>query len=230
MNKLLRLAFVMLAMSVKIEIHADEPTFKGPGDLQPGSGSGNKDARIYYPALRFPLENGPAFLNSQVYRKGGDHGPAGSQCDKENYTYPWRDNFCEKRTWGMPLCPDGEGHQGQDIRPSSCKADTYWAVAVEDGVIAQIGVYSVSLQSPSGTVYRYLHLNMSDLAVRPLDHVKRGDRIGKVSNYFGDTKTTIHLHFDIKDSVVINGRKRMAFVPPYTSLVDSYKRLIGGMK
>ena len=38
-----------------------------------------------------------------------------------NYSYPWRDNFCEHRHFFAGQCPGGEGHQGQDIRPSHCK-------------------------------------------------------------------------------------------------------------
>ncbi|MCB1498966.1 MAG: M23 family metallopeptidase [Bauldia sp.] len=197
-----------------------------PGDLEPNSGAGYKNSTIYFPDIRFPLEQGPAYLNSQVYRPGGSH-KIGSQCDNSNYEYPWRDNYCETRGWSMPLCPAGKGHQGQDIRPSKCKADLYWAVAVDDGVVANIGTYSVTLQTRTGTLYRYLHLNMSDLAVDELDRVTKGQRIGKVSNWFGDTKTTIHLHFDVKDTLIYKGKRQILYVSPYTSLINSYTKLIG---
>ena len=128
----------------------------------------------------------------------------------------------------MRICPSGKGHQGQDIRPATCTAKVHWVVAVEDGFIAQIGTYSVTLQSANGTLYRYLHLQMDDLAVRELDKVKRGERIGKVSNDYPGSSTTIHLHFDIKDSVIVGSKKIIAFVPPYSSLVESYKRLTKG--
>ena len=222
------LLFSMLAALTTLanSANAQSPMFHDSGDLEPGSGHGLKDTTVYYPDMRFPLENGPAYANSQVYRPGGMHGGGGGQCSKLNYSYPWRDNYCEDRGWSMPLCPKGHGHQGQDIRPSTCKIDTYWAVAVDDGVIANVGSYSVTLQTATGTLFRYLHINIGDLAVEELDHVKRGDRIGKVSNWFGGEKTTTHLHFDIKDTISLNGITRSVYMPPYASLVTSYKRLM----
>lgn len=206
--------------------HAQAPAFMPSGELEAASGTGVKDQAIYYREMRFPLEKSPAFSNSQVYRKGGSHGPKGAQCDTENYQYPWRDNFCEARGHPMPICPAGTGHQGQDIRPATCQKNTHWAVAAEGGIISHVGTYSITLLSSSGTIYRYLHLQMDDLAVRPLQKIKKGERIGKVSNSFGDSKTTIHLHFDIKDAVTVNGKTGSFYIPPYASLVESYKRLI----
>jgi len=213
-------------ISSDIRAQDEQPSFLQPGDLEPGSGEGYKKDTIYFPGIRFPIEQPPAFANSQVYRPGGQSGPGGTQCDTRNYSYPWRDNYCETRGWGMPLCPKGKGHQGQDIRPATCKKDTYWAVAVDDGLIAHIGSYSVTLQTARGTLYRYLHLNMDNLAVEQMDKVKKGDKIGLVSNWFGNTRTSIHLHFDIKDTVVVEGRKSATFMPLYASLIDAYKRLL----
>lgn len=211
-----------------VHSQAQSSQFSPPGELEPNSGVGVKDATVYYEEFRFPLEVAPAFLNSQVYRSGGKHGPAGGQCSAANYAYPWRDNFCEKRRWPMPLCPGGTGHQGQDIRPATCRASAHWAVAAEDAIVAHIGSFSVTLQTAKGTIYRYLHLNMRELAVGELATVRRGDRIGKVSNDFGGASTTIHLHFDIKDTVDVKGKLMTIYVPPYPSLVRAYERLLSG--
>lgn len=198
-----------------------------PGDLEVGSGKGRQDSTVYFPNIRFPLEQGPAYLNSQVYRPGGNHGGGGDQCDKANYSYPWRDTYCENRPWDMKLCPSGNGHEGNDIRPSTCKKDTYWAVAVEDGVIANVGTFSVTLQTARGVLYRYLHINMDQLAVSELERVSKGTRIGKVSNYFKKgSPTTIHLHFEAKGTVLIGDNKIVTFLPVYTSLVSSYRILM----
>jgi murein DD-endopeptidase MepM/ murein hydrolase activator NlpD len=127
----------------------------------------------------------------------------------------------------MPLCPTAKGHQGQDIRPASCNIDVHWAVAVEDGIIAHIGTYSFTLQTSNGTLYRYLHVNLSTLTVGAHDQVSRGQQLAKISNWFGGEKTTIHLHFDIKDTAAIGGKKyKSVFMPPYASLVASYKTLL----
>ena len=197
---------------------ADEFTHDPPGQLQPGSGEGSDDPTIYLRDMRFPLEEFPAFANSQVYGVGGSQGPAGSQCDERNYAYPWRDNFCETRTWTMPLCPLGQGHQGQDIRPATCTDALHWTVAAEDGQVFHIGSYSVWIQGDSGIRHRYLHLDHEQLAVVNGDRVAQGDRIGLVSDNFGASVTTIHLHYDIHSNGV--------YLPPYTTLVESYKTLL----
>jgi murein DD-endopeptidase MepM/ murein hydrolase activator NlpD len=208
-------------------IAGSQTLFSDPGNLESGSGSGRGDSRIYYPNFRFPLERGPAYLNSQVYRPGGSSGGSGGQCASENYSYPWRDNYCETRSWDMKMCPAGKGHQGQDIRPADCTADVHWAVSVADGVIVAVAKYSVTLQTNEGALVRYLHLQMNDLAVTKGQRVKSGERIGKVSNWFGGTPTTIHLHFDIKDTVAIGGKPTKVYMPPYATLVAAYKKLMG---
>lgn len=208
---------------------ASSNQFAAAGALVPGSGSGVRDQTIYAPGMRFPLEDGPAFANSQVWGVGGFRGPAGrGQCDPINYSFPWRDNFCETRSGRNPVCPSGRGHQGQDIRPATCERDRHWAVAVEDGEVTHLGRYTVTLLGDSGREYRYLHLNMDRLAIERGQTVSAGQRIGLVSDFFNGTPTTIHLHFEIRQ-VLKNeqGRLEKRFVPPYPSLVRSYRRLIG---
>ena len=202
-------------------------TFDPAGQLVEGSGEGRQDDTIYLPGIRFPIAAAPAYLNSQVWGNGGSEGPGGRQCDEPNYSYPWRDNYCETRTFSMPLCPSGQGHQGQDIRPATCENDVHWAVAVTDGTIARIGSFSVTLIDDEGTEYRYLHLEPSSLLISLGQRVGRGDRIGRVSNTFFDSSgnrvpTTIHLHFDVQ----MNLDGQNVFVPPYQSLVESYRALL----
>jgi murein DD-endopeptidase MepM/ murein hydrolase activator NlpD len=184
------------------------------------------DNYIYAPNIRFPLETAPAYINSQVYGVGGMYGKRGNLCSKENYQYPWHDNYCEKRGWSMLMCPSGKGHQGVDIRPSTCERKKYYAVAVEKGVITYIGRYSVYLRGVSGRTYRYLHLDSKTLKVKIGQKVKRGQRVGLVSDNMGNTKTSVHLHFDVKETILINGQPVRVYVPIYTSLVDAYKRLL----
>lgn len=219
-DNLKSLQSLILLFAISITTYAGEQYYMVPGELEPGSGTGYKDDTLYFPDMQFPLQ-GDAYLNSQVHRPGGQK--PGNQCAEINYKYPWRDNYCESRQWSMPMCPAGHGHQGQDIRPATCKRDTHWAVAVEDGLIAQVGKYSVTLQTPKGTMYRYLHLNMNKLAIRESDRVKKGQKIGLVSNYFNGTPTTIHLHFEAKDTIQYKGNSQRLFLPVYSSLVHSYK-------
>ncbi|WP_417496408.1 M23 family metallopeptidase [Maricaulis sp.] len=198
------------------------------GDLAEDSGTGQLLQINYAPGMRFPIEAGQAYANSQVYGYGGYLGPAGGQCNAANYAYSWRDNFCETRGYGTPMCPTGHGHQGQDIRPASCNDGIHQALASADGTITSIGSYSVRLMSDDGVRYTYLHLDKPSLQVAVGDHVTRGQPIGFVSNEFGDTATTIHLHFEIKMAVETGGGIQNTSVPPYLALVDSYQRLLEG--
>ena len=193
------------------------------GSLLPNSGRGAADPTLYAPSMRFPVERPPAYANSQVYMTGGSNGPPGSWANPVNYRYPWRDNFCERRSRRTPSCPSGVGHQGQDIRGADRRDDLYWAVAAESGRISNVGVYSVELTGDSGTRYRYLHLSMNKLRVRQNARVAAGDRIGLVSNDFGGIPTPVHLHFEILQNV---GAQGLRHVPPYASLVQAYQRLL----
>ena len=201
--------------------------FNPPGQLQAG-GTGVTDTTIYVPGMRFPIEAANAYAQSQVWGRGGLSGPPGSQCDAPDYTYPWSDNFCEPRTYSTPLCPAGTGHQGDDIRPNSCKAAFYPTVAAESGTICQIGSYTVYLCSDTGRTYLYLHQQMNKLKVHVGDKVTRGQELGLVSNNFGTSSTTIHLHFEIEEPVTYQGSTITTHVPPYSSVVDAYQRLLAG--
>jgi len=205
-----------LAQMASPRAEAQTFSFHPPGDLVPGSGEGRVDDVVYVPGMLFPID-GRAYSNSQVYGNGGLYGPGGGQCDEVNFSYPWRDNYCEKRSWDMPLCPAGIGHQGQDIRAETCTKDLHWAVASVDGTITSIGSYSVYLTSADGTRHDYLHMDSVQVAVG--QKVKRGDKVGRVSNNFGGTATTVHLHFNLRQNVAGLG---LVYVPPYTSLVASY--------
>jgi murein DD-endopeptidase MepM/ murein hydrolase activator NlpD len=217
---------VAVLVSTPGTILAQEARFRPAGDMPSSQGAGVLQTAVLYPDMRFPIQHGPAYANSQVYSSGGQFGPPGGQCAAGNYSYPWRDNFCEKRGHANPLCSTGRGHQGQDIRPPTCVANMHWTVAAEDGVIAQKGTFSVTLQGKSGTIYRYLHLRMDNLAVRQLDTVTKGQRIGQVSDTFKlGVPTTRHLHFEIIDAFRVGDKTISTFVPPYSSLVAAYKKL-----
>ena len=217
------MAFTAASLGTASFASAEAPfTYDPPGTLVKGSGKGRVDSHVFAPGIRFPIESGPAYANSQVYGNGGNLGPSGTeQCDAANFSYPWHDNFCETRDWAMPLCPSGTGHQGQDIRAATCKKGVHWTVAVADGTITNVGSYSVYLTAPDGTRFDYLH--MQDVQVQAGQKVKRGDHMGKVSNQFGGDVTTVHLHFNIHQNVAGVGA---VYVPAYLSLVKSYETLL----
>ena len=212
------------------------------GDLLPASGPGHTDTTIYRPDIVFPLEEA-GFLNSQVYRHGGSQGSVngmnGGQCDATNYDYPWQDTFCESRSRDQIMCPDG-GHEGVDIRAATCIPETggaHWAIAAEDGriIAPSSSRYTVRLQANDGTLYRYMHLDMSDLAVADGEFVTKGQRIGKVSNDFfnssGDpVPTTFHLHFEMYQNYAPDDETDPIFdqVNPYMTLVNAYEKRLRG--
>ncbi len=206
-----------------------------PGALEAGSGTGALEASTLVPDMMFPIKDAPAFPQSQVYRWGGGV-KGGDQCDLRNFAAPWRDNYCEKRssTNTTPWCSVTGVHLGQDIRvgtPEGCRTERstkaadrtkYEVVAVEDGVISNVGSYSITLRANAGgRIYRYLHLNMAKLKVATGAPVKKGDVIGYVSNDFGGTPTTLHLHFEIKLNTT---GSVWAYAPPYSSLLAAYQR------
>lgn len=207
------------------------------GAIPAGQGPGYLDRTVWSPKMCWPMADA-GFPNSQVYGPGGGMGPPGkpSQCDTLNYTLPWHDTFCEARSRANPLCAGaGTGHQGQDIRPATCKKNEHWAVAAEAGTITDIGTYTVTLVAKAAPhyTYRYLHMQMSTLAVKEGDKVAIGQKLGKVSNDFGGTPTTIHLHFELRAGVTgtTSDGKAVAlqtFLPPYLSLAEAYQRKLDG--
>lgn len=66
---------------------------------------------------------------------------------------------------------------------------------------------------------------MSNVAVTVGQTVRRGQVIGRVSNQFGGTATTVHLHFNIRKTVSGFGS---VYAPTYMSLIRAYEALMGG--
>ena len=242
-------------------------TFAAPGRLIENTGLNGLDGRndwTVYAKIRFPL-NAPAFANSQSFLNWGNCDFTGTtlrrqkkdavyHCkvnDKqlvfnesapENRAYPWRDNFCEHRRYFVGQCPGGEGHQGQDIRPATCKLFNDGAdrcmpfndevVAVRDGMILRVpqreSLYLLVNAPGEHVRFRYLHMHPGQLDEAGLVSgrtVKEGETLGKVGNYDRVANgTTYHVHFELQ----VPTRDGWVFVSPYATLISSYERLIGG--
>jgi murein DD-endopeptidase MepM/ murein hydrolase activator NlpD len=221
--------------------------YYAPGELLPqDKGRGRVgDRKIYLPGIVYPLklatgmEVAPAgrhpHMNSQIWGYGGGgwngRGAAGgTECDKRNYNpMLQRDNYCEVRGWDMPMCPSGQGHQGQDIRPPACEDDKWDAVAVVDGTITQVtSNTTVRLKGGDGTEYYYLHMHPDSITVEEGSVVKQGQVLGRVSNFMnGGRETTHHLHFQVKQSISIGGSVQRVYVPVFSSLVAAYRKAKG---
>ncbi len=244
-------------------------TYHSPGNLLPGTGfkgkTGVADYTVYS-KIRFPMADAPAFANSQSFMNWGNCEATGrlgagvrgkiaayrcrvnsqpliwDESAAENYSYPWRDNFCEHRFFFVGQCPGGLGHQGQDVRPASCKQRMQGAnrcepyqhdvVAVRDGAVlrgpGQEALYIV-VNAPNERVrFRYLHMQPKQFDADGMvsgRFVREGEVIGKVGNYFRrERATTYHLHFDAQ----VPTKYGWVFVNPYMTLVAAYERLIRG--
>jgi hypothetical protein len=243
-------------------------TYRRSGDIIAGSGykgqPGHRDDTVYA-QIRFPLAGAPAYANSQSFLNWGDCYHTGrigwrpvkgdayrckrndkslafDESARENYSYPWQDNFCETRDFQVGQCANGYGHQGQDIRPSSCLTkndgadrclpEKFAAVAVRDAVVVrgakQQAVHLLVNTRNEHIRFRYMHMNPAHLDEDGVLHGRRvveGEKIGMVANfqdYAGGT--TAHLHFDVQ----VFTRDGWLWVNPYVTLIAAYERLIGG--
>jgi len=220
-------------------LNESDCTYLDPGNLVPGSGDGVDDRKYWSPNMISPFGTVNAVARSQVYSPGGLGSPNTDQCAAENFDYPHRDTFCERRSADRESfnCPSRRIHQGIDINAGSrdqCLslqqaaqsirngaspeiANLIPVLAVEEGQISYIGSYTVDLRPSKGSIsrYRYLHLNMRTLNVEFGSRVKQGDVLGYYSNDFGTTPTTYHLHFEI--IAFVDGIAE--YVSPYASFI-----------
>lgn len=243
-------------------------TYYSPGDIIPGTGirgHGGRADYTVYSKMRFPLANAPAYANSQSFMNWGNCDSTGrvsvgtegglptyrcriggptlirDEAAGANYAYPWRDNFCEHRYFAVGQCPGGLGHQGQDIRPSSCtqryiggSCEPYQhdVVAARDGMVlrspGQMPVYLFVNAPQEHLRLRYLHMSPRQLDADGVISgrvLKEGEAFGKVGSYGQrERATSYHLHFDMQ----VPTKYGWVFVNPYMTLVAAYERLIGG--
>ena len=222
-------------------------TYHPAGDIIAGSGYRKQGGRADFTAysqIRFPLEKTPAFVHSQSFRKRSSGDKLPDDLAGSNTSYPWQDNFCESRSFGVGQCASGYGHQGQDIRPAPCPASDQGTgaercepnqqalVAVRDGVVIRSPKQqAATLQINTRTEhirFRYMHMNPTAMDADGLLNGRRvaeGEKIGVVSNYMDHPNgTSRHLHFDVQ----VFTRDGWLWVNPYVTLVSAYERLIHG--
>ena len=223
-------------------------SYRPAGDIIANTGFRKRGGRADFTAysqIRFPLEKAPAFAHSQSFMKRRarekSNQPAGGNAG-HNSGYPWQDNFCEARNFGVGQCAGGFGHQGQDIRAGECagvsegsdKCDPrqQGVVAVRDSVVIRAPKQqAVTLQVNSRTEhirFRYMHMNPVSLDADGVLNgrlVAEGEKFGVVSNYLDyPNGTSRHLHFDVQ----VFTRDGWLWVNPYVTLISAYERLIRG--
>jgi hypothetical protein len=220
-------------------------SYRPSGDIIANSGSRKQGGRVdltAYAQIRFPLEKAPAFAHSQSVSTRRSNDKPLDELTGGPTSYPWQDNFCEARSFGVGQCPSGFGHQGQDIRPGSCSPFSgsgdhcdpkqQAVVAVRDGVlIRSLKQQAATLQvntSNEHIRFRYMHMNPASMdadAVLSGRRVEESEKIGVVSNYLDHPNgTTRHLHFDVQ----VFTRDGWLWVNPYVTLISAYERLIHG--
>ena len=219
---------------------AGDFTYRAPGDILSGSRYHRQTGRVdltAYSQIRFPLE-APAFAHSQSFRRRLSR----DKTDQPNSTYPWRDNFCEARSFSVGQCMTGFGHQGEDLRAGACAARREGfdacdprqqpVLAVRDGVVIRSQrQQAATLQVNSRNEhirFRYMHMSPSAMDADGIlngRHVAEGEKIGVVSNFLDHPNgTSRHLHFDVQ----VFTRDGWIWVNPYVTLVSAYERLIRG--
>jgi hypothetical protein len=214
---------------------SEDFSYRPSGDIIPNTGyrkqGGHPDV-IACAQIRFPLEKTPAIVRSQSF---------GKRDKMEGSTaYPWRDNFCESRSFAVWQCGGGYGHQGEDIRAAACPPAGERVERCDPGQRAVVAVrdarviraptdQTVTLEVNSRTEhirFRYMHMNPSAMNADGLLNgriVAEGEKIGVVSNYLDHPAgTSMHLHFDIQ----LFTRDGWIWVSPYVTLVSAYERLI----
>ena len=219
-------------------------TYRPSGDIIANSGlrkrGGHADS-IAYSQIRFPLEKPIAFVHSQEFRARRSSDKPLDELSGGNASYPWRDNFCEARSFNVGQCPSGFGHQGEDIRPAPCPLNVEGdrcdpkqqaVVAVRDAVVIRAPKQqAVTLQVNSRNEhvrFRYMHMNPAALDASGVLNgrsVDEGEKIGVVSNYLDHPNgTSLHLHFDVQ----VFTRDGWIWVNPYVTLISAYERLLRG--
>ncbi|HKS18781.1 MAG TPA: M23 family metallopeptidase [Bradyrhizobium sp.] len=213
-------------------------TYRTTGDIIARTGSRKQSGHADFTAysqIRFPLVRTPIAVRSQQFARR-------DRTDLVAGAYPWRDNFCEARSFNVGQCASGFGHQGQDIRPVACPAGRendeacdlkrQPIVAVREGVVIRSPKQeAATLQINTRTEhvrFRYMHMNPNAMdadGVLNGRRVAEGEQIGVVSNYLDRPNgTSRHLHFDVQ----VFTRDGWIWVNPYTTLVSAYERLIRG--
>nr|WP_249794880.1 M23 family peptidase [Bradyrhizobium sp. Oc8] len=210
-------------------------SYRPSGDIIPNTGyrkQGGHPDPMAYAQIRFPLEKAPAFVHSQSYAKRDK--------DDRPTAYPWRDNFCESRSFEVWQCGGGYGHQGEDIRAADCPSPgdgrepcdprQRGVVAVRDAMVIRASKdQAATLEVNSRTEhirFRYMHMNPQALNADGVLNgriVTEGEKIGVISNYLDHPAgTSMHLHFDVQ----LFTRDGWIWVSPYATLVSAYERLI----
>jgi murein DD-endopeptidase MepM/ murein hydrolase activator NlpD len=221
-------------------VRSSDFTYRPVGDILANSGFHKQSGRVdpnAYSQILFPLET-PAFVHSQSF---GRH-RSGEKGDSPSGMYPWRDNFCESRSFSVGQCANGYGHQGEDIRPGACSliSEGVYACdprqrpifAVRDGVIIRSPkqqATTLQINTRNEHIrFRYMHMNPSAMDADGLlngREVMEGEKIGVVSNYLDHPNgTSRHLHFDVQ----VFTRDGWIWVNPYVTLISAYERRIRG--
>ncbi|MEM6495946.1 MAG: M23 family metallopeptidase [Pseudomonadota bacterium] len=191
---------------------------------------------VVAPNIGLPIKVDPRngihmYCNTQVFGLGGFLRPKGvgvpsaSVDSRANYQFPWTSNFCEKRgrqgsARQLRVCGTRYvEHLGQDCRPGRPINRGFEGLAVADGRVSQFGFGH--LVSISNATHLWTYLHMDRRAVRRNQLVKKGQKLGLISNRPGNT--SIHLHLEVQ----VKGPNGLRHMDPLPSLIVAYRRALG---
>lgn len=223
------------------KLRTDRTTFRY---YELGHHAPSRSGRKPYPLSRFvvapniglPIRVDPKngihmYCNSQVYGLGGFLRPRGANVPTSsvnspaNYQFPWTSNFCEKRgrrgsTMQLQACGTRYvEHLGQDCRPGRPINRSFQGIAVDGGLVSGLG--KGHLVSVSNTSHLWTYLHMDKRVVRKNQVVRKGQRLGLVSDRPGNT--SVHLHLEVQ----MKGPDGFRYMDPLPSLIVAYRRALG---
>ena len=220
-------------------------TYRPSGDIIANSASASRAATSTSPPIRksaFRWKRPLAFVHSQEFRNRRSSDKPIDELAGSNTSYPWRDNFCEARSFNVGQCPSGFGHQGEDIRPAPCPPHSRRRRALRPQAAggrrrprrrrdprAEAAGGDAAGQHPQRTHSLPLHAHESGRAGRRR-RAERAQRRRRREDRRGfelsrpPQRHQPHLHFDVQ----VFTRDGWIWVNPYVTLISAYERLIRG--
>ncbi len=143
-------------------------------------------------------------------------GPTGTGCASGSVVLPLSPGFNMTDDFGPRGAPTGGAsswHPADDIQhwPGNCKDPIY---SIQNGTVALVEGYQVSIKSPAGYTVSYLHMDLADVTVKVGDAVTAGQQIALTGNEGPSTGC----HLDIRINVDGNTDPRVATLPTSETL------------
>lgn len=143
-------------------------------------------------------------------------GPTGIGCASGSVVLPLSPGFNMTDDFGPRGAPTGGAsswHPADDLQhwPGNCNDPIY---SIDNGTVALVEGYQVSIKSPAGYTVSYLHMDLADVTVNVGDAVTAGQQIALTGNEGPSTGC----HLDIRINVDGNTDPQVATLPTSETL------------